>query len=106
MSAGNAKYSRQNLLVTEEFIQRSSLPLGYFALCLIPKKIEATGLGVCLHLPIPRVVKIDIGELRQELPLLLLIEAIHGIDNFGNSAHTKTIIGRLPELKRQTSVRF
>jgi hypothetical protein len=89
MSAGNAEYSRQNLLVTEEFIQRSSLPLGYFALRFIPKKIEATGLGVCLHLPIPRVVKIDIGELRQELSLLLLIEAIHGIDNFGNSAHAK-----------------
>jgi hypothetical protein len=89
MSAGNAKYSRQNLLVTEEFIQRSSLTLGYFALRFIPKKIEATGFGVCLHLPIPRVVKIDIGELRQELPLLLFVEAIHSIDNLGNGAHAK-----------------
>lgn len=89
MSAGKAKYSRQNLLVTEEFIQRSRLAFGCFALGFFPKKIESTGLGICLHLPVPRVVKIDVGQLRQELPFLLFIKPLHGIDNFRDCAHAK-----------------
>ncbi len=74
MSSGKAKYSRQNLLVTEEFIQRSRFSCRDFALYFLPKEIQTSGPGVCVHLTIPRVIKIDLGKLGEELSLLLLVQ--------------------------------
>jgi len=91
MSSGRAKYSRQNLFVTEEFIQRSSLALGYFAFRFLPQKVETAGFCVCFHLTIPRIIKINLGELGEKLIFLLLVQPLHRVDDFGDCAHAKRI---------------
>src|SRR5205814_4461730 len=75
--------------------------LGYFALLLFPKKIKTTSLGVCVHLPIPYVVKIGTGQLGQKLTLLLVVQPFYRIDDLGNCAHAQRIIRSHSESKRQ-----
>src|SRR5256885_12676659 len=45
---------------------RSGFAFGHFVLRFLPKKTEATSLCVCVHLAIPRVVEVVLGQLRRK----------------------------------------
>jgi hypothetical protein len=78
--------------VTEEFIQRSSLSLGYLAFRFFPEKIEMARFSAFGHLTIPRIIKIDLRQLGEKLIFLLCVQSLHRVDYFGNRAHVKRIM--------------
>ena len=84
------KYSRQNLLVTEEFIERSRPSFVDIPLRFLPKKIEPPCSSVRVDLTVPRVVEIDLTEFGEELVFLFLVQAPNRINNFHDSAHDLT----------------
>jgi hypothetical protein len=73
--------------VTEEFIERSGPFFFDLPLRFLPEKIESSRARVGLDLTVPRVIEINLGELGEELVLLLLVQAPNSIDYFNDCAH-------------------
>ncbi len=80
-------YSCQNLLVTEEFIERSCPSFFDVPLRFLPEKIKPPRACVSVDLTVPRVVEIDLGEFGEKLVFLFLVQPPNRINDFYDRAH-------------------
>ena len=80
-------YSRQNLLVTEDFIERSCSAFLDIPLRFLPEKIEPPFARVRVNLTVPRVVEIDFAKLGEELVFLLLVQPPDRLNDFHDRTH-------------------
>lgn len=80
-------YSCQNLLVTEEFIERFGPSFLNVPLRFLPKKIQPSGSRISVDLTVPRVVEIDLGELGKKLVFLFLVQPSNRSNDFHDRAH-------------------